>query len=120
MDRLRFSKLDKSVFHVSYITKIRNSILHSFYNLSLCFLCQVESMPPLRVSPLWKLPISERAGIVYCCTLQELCMMILLKKVAYLLASATANSMERSIHLEKALPMSVKNGKDHGCLYTFL
>lgn len=68
MDRLGFSKLEKSVFHVSYITKIRNSILHSFYNLSLCFLCQVESMPPLGVSPLWKLPISERAAIVYCCT----------------------------------------------------
>lgn len=47
-------------------------------------------------------------------------MMILLKKVAYLLASATANSMERSIHLEKALLMNAKNGKDHGCLYTFL
>lgn len=47
-------------------------------------------------------------------------MMILLKKDAYLLATATANSMEMSIHLEKALPMNVKNGKDHSCLCTFL
>lgn len=41
-------------------------------------------------------------------------MMILLKKAAYLLASATADSMERGIPLEKPLPMNVKNGKDHG------
>lgn len=120
MDRLRFSKLYKSVFHVSYNIKSRNSIPHSFDNLSLCFLCQVESMPPLRVSPLYKMFITERAGIVYCSALQEPCMMILLKKAAYLLASATASSMERSIHLEKTLPMNVKNGKDHGCLHTFL
>jgi len=47
-------------------------------------------------------------------------MMILLRKAAYLLASATANSMERSIHLEKTLLTNVKNGKGHSCLYTSL
>lgn len=42
-------------------------------------------------------------------------MMISVKKAASLLASATANSVERRIHLEKAFPKNVKNGKDTGC-----
>lgn len=46
-------------------------------------------------------------------------MMILLKKAAYLLASATADSMEMGILLEKALPMNVKNGKDRSYTPSF-
>lgn len=88
-------------------------LLFSFGNLSLCFLCQAECVSSLSVSLLWKLRISEAAVIVCCFALQELCMMISMKMAAYLLASATANSMERGIHLEKPLAMSVKNGKDH-------
>lgn len=57
--------------------------------------------------------ISEAAVIVCYFALQELCMMISLKMAVYLLASATADSMERGIHLEKPLAMSVRNGKDH-------
>lgn len=109
------------VFSICLILQeVETGFFHSSDNLSLCFLCQVDNMPPLRVSLLWKLLMSERAGILYCCSLQERCTMILLEKAAYLLASATANSVERSIHLEKALPMNVKNGKHHGCLHVFL
>lgn len=38
------------------------------------------------------------------------------KKAASLLASATASLVERHMHLEKAFPKNVKNGKDpDGC-----
>lgn len=55
MNRLAFSKLNKSAFHVSFITKSRNSILHNFDKLSLC---------DKLVFPLWKLIICKRAGVV--------------------------------------------------------
>lgn len=45
--------------------------------------------------------------------------MISVKKAASLLASATANLVERRMHLEKAFPKNVKNGKDPGCYTPF-
>lgn len=45
--------------------------------------------------------------------------MISVKKAAFLLASATANSVERHMHLEKPFPKNVKNGKDPGCCTPF-
>lgn len=41
--------------------------------------------------------------------------MISVKKAASLLASAIANSVERRMHLEKAFPKNVKNGKNPSC-----
>lgn len=45
--------------------------------------------------------------------------MILVKKAASLLASATADSVERHMHLEKTFPKNVKNGKEPGCCTPF-